>query len=103
IAQDMMDSVAQAGGMPMVLPIISEEADADAILDRMDGLLVSGGPDVDPLLYNEQPHQQLGYVTPDRDVSELLLIGRALERDIPLLAICRGAQMLNVAAGGSLY
>lgn len=103
IADDMMFSVMQAGGLPVVLPYVQDQAGAEAVLDRIDGLLVSGGPDVDPLLYGEEPLPGLGQIMPDRDRMEALYIRIALQRDFPVFAICRGAQMLNAAAGGSLY
>lgn len=94
-------SVEQAGAIPVVLPPIRPEA-AEAVLDRIDGLVLSGGVDVDPALYGRAPHPKLGRVDRRRDDFELALTRIALARDLPILAICRGQQLLNVATGGTL-
>lgn len=101
LREDYLRSVEQAGGLPVVLAP-GQASDAGELLDGIDGLLLSGGPDVDPVLFGEEPHEKLGRVTRDRDDFELALTRAALERDVPLLAICRGQQVLNVAAGGTL-
>ena len=75
----------------------------EVLLDRVDGLLFPGGKDLQPALYGEHPHPQLGAVDPHEDEVELSLAQWAIERDIPILGICRGMQLLNVALGGSLY
>ena len=99
--EDYVRSVEQAGGIPVVLPPVRPE-DVPAILDRLDGVLLSGGVDVDPVLYGQAPHPKLGRVNRRRDDFELALTGEALRRDVPILAICRGHQVLNVATGGTL-
>jgi putative glutamine amidotransferase len=99
--EDYVRSVEQAGAIPLVLPPVRPE-DVSAILDRLDGVLLSGGVDVDPALYGQAPHPKLGRVNRRRDDFELALTGEALRRDIPILAICRGHQVLNVATGGTL-
>ena len=76
--------------------------DAPLVLDRLDGVLLSGGPDVDPGLYARAPHPKLGRVNRRRDEFELALVREAVRRNLPLLAICRGQQVLNVATGGTL-
>ena len=96
-----MRSVERSGAMPLVLPTLPAET-ADAVLDRLDGLLLSGGIDVDPALYGRAPHPKLGRVDRERDDFELALTREALRRDLPILAICRGHQVLNVATGGTL-
>ena len=94
----------EAGAIAVVLPAHGYVDDADALLDRVDGLLVSGGPDLDPALYGQEPHPLLG---PDVDLVsdryEQALLRGAAERDLPLLGICRGLQALNVARGGTLH
>lgn len=98
--------VAEAGGLPVVLPVPTIETPEDQwleLLDRIDGLLVAGGPDIDPVHWGEPPHRKLGAVSPERDRFELPLTRLALERDLPVLGICRGVQTLAVAAGGTLY
>jgi putative glutamine amidotransferase len=99
--EDYVRSVEQAGGVPVVLPPVRPE-DVPAILDRLDGILLSGGVDVDPALYGQAPHAKLGRVNRRRDDFELALTADALRRDVPILAICRGHQVLNVATGGTL-
>ena len=99
--EDYVRSVERAQAVPVVLPALRPE-DAPAVLERLDGLLLSGGIDVDPALYGREPHPRLGRVDRRRDDFELALTRAALARDLPLLAICRGHQVLNVATGGSL-
>lgn len=95
--------VERAGGVPIILPVTR---DADVIaryLGVVDGLLLSGGVDVDPACYGQPAHPELGEVDHDRDATELPLIRAALDADMPIFAICRGIQTLNVALGGTLY
>lgn len=101
LRQDYVRSVEKAGGLPFVLTPGRPE-DALELLDRLDGLLLSGGSDVDPALFGEQRHESVTHVVRERDDFEIALSRTALERDLPLLAICRGQQVLNVAAGGTL-
>ena len=90
-----------AGGMPVVLPPLG---DADALLERLDGVCLSGGPDLDPDAYGAPDrHAELGPTEPGLDAFELALARAADERGLPLLGICRGAQTLNVARGGTLH
>jgi putative glutamine amidotransferase len=95
-------AVAMAGGAPVLIPLELEEAQWRAIYAKLDGILLPGGVDVDPVHYQEAPHPRLGEVDPELDRAELMLARWALADDLPLLGICRGAQLLNVAAGGSL-
>jgi len=96
-------AVQAAGGLAVLLPPDDAAAeDPDVLLDRLDALLLAGGTDVDPAAYGARPHPELGSTVPERDRFELALAHRALERELPLLAICRGMQMLNVACGGTL-
>ena len=96
-------AVEAAGGVPLLLPVTTNADTISRCLDAMDGLLLSGGVDVEPSCYGERPHPALGETDADRDAAELALIRAALERDKPIFAICRGLQILNVALGGSLY
>jgi putative glutamine amidotransferase len=75
---------------------------AEEILDAVDGLIFSGGSDLDPELYGQEPHPETNGIVPERDSAELVLLRGALDRDLPVLAICRGSQVLNVALGGDL-
>lgn len=95
---DYVESVKRAGGEPLVL---DPAEDAGRALDRIDALLMTGGLDVDPLLYGETPHATTE-IDAERDAFEIPLSRAAVTRDMPLFAICRGVQVLNVAAGGSL-
>lgn len=94
-------AVHRAGGIPMLLPPLPDGA--SQALRGVDGLLVAGGADVDATLYQAVPHQGSDQPRPDRDAWELALLAVALERGVPVLGICRGAQVLNVAVGGSLH
>lgn len=96
-------AVQAAGGLPVLLPPDDAVAeDPDDLLDRLDGLILAGGADVDPASYGARPHPAVTRTVPERDRFELALAHRALERELPLLGICRGLQMLNVARGGTL-
>jgi putative glutamine amidotransferase len=97
-----LKAVERAGGVPVVLPPMDHAA-IPALLDRLDGLCLSGGPDLDPDAYGEPPHHLLGEVEPDLDAFELALAREADVRGMPVLGICRGAQALNVARGGTLH
>jgi putative glutamine amidotransferase len=89
-----------AGGRPLLVPP-SDDGVVET-LDVLDGIVFSGGSDIDPDTYGEEPHPQTGDLRPQRDNAELELMKAALERDVPMLAICRGSQLLNVARGGDL-
>jgi putative glutamine amidotransferase len=94
--------VEQAGGLPVVIPPLDEAA-IEPLLDRLDGILLSGGPDIDPELYGAEPHPELGPIEPELDRFELAVARRADAREIPILAICRGTQAVNVVRGGGLH
>lgn len=99
-----VEAVQRAGGLPLILPPDDEAAEKpDPLLDRIDGLILAGGADVDPASYGAASHERTGATRPERDRFELGLAHRAIERGIPVLGICRGAQMLNVACGGTLH
>jgi putative glutamine amidotransferase len=98
-----VDAVHRAGGMALMLPPDAElQRDPDEVLDLLDGLVLAGGADIDPAAYGAERHEATVATVPERDTFEIALARRALERDIPLLGICRGMQLLNVAAGGTL-
>ncbi|MBP5771877.1 MAG: membrane dipeptidase [Bacteroidaceae bacterium] len=103
LAEGYFESVLRAGGTPVILPP-TDNADAlVSVLDRIDGLLLSGGADLNPLFVNEEPLPKLGNINPRRDLAELLLIRLAFDRQIPILGICRGIQMLAAALDGSIW
>ena len=103
VGLDYIRAIEYAGGTPVVLPYVQDSECIDHYLRLLDGLLLIGGVDVDPLLYGQEPHEKLGVVDRIRDDMELELTQKALEKDRPIFAICRGIQLLNVAAGGTLY
>ena len=92
-------AVARAGGLPVEL---TRDAPVDEMVARLDGVIISGGADVDPGHYGHEPHPDLGHPEPDRDAWELAVIAAALRAGTPLLGICRGAQLLQVHFGGAL-
>ena len=96
-------AIARAGGRPLLIaPTPADLDDPAELLELLDGVLVTGGPDIDPAAYGERPHGETAAATPDRDAFELLLVRAAAERDLPCLGICRGMQVVNVAYGGAL-
>jgi len=93
----------RAGGLALILPPDDVVAEApDELLDMLDGLILAGGSDIDPASYGAQPHPETRGMRPERDRFEIALGTRAIERDMPVLGICRGMQMLNVIQGGTL-
>lgn len=97
-------AIQEAGGVPLILPISSSPTVLRQMANRLDGILVSGGNfDIHPRLYGEEATNKLGEIKEERTRFELGLISSALERDLPLLGVCGGAQAINVALGGSLY
>ncbi|MBI1994057.1 MAG: gamma-glutamyl-gamma-aminobutyrate hydrolase family protein [Deltaproteobacteria bacterium] len=97
-------AILDTGGLPLILPITSVRSAIKETLAHLDGVLVSGGNfDIDPAYYGEAAIQALGKVNEERTRFELELIGLALERNLPLLGVCGGAQAINVACGGTLY
>ena len=101
LAATYVDSVLAAGGMPVILP--ESETDLQSILDTVDGLILSGGSDLDPMLYGDSTLHETTYgVDAERDAFEIALFRLAVEQDKPVLGICRGIQSINVALGGTL-
>ena len=96
---DYARGVIEAGGLPVHLPV---DVDADAIVDRLDGLLLTGGADIAPDRYGAERHREVSVVEGERDSLELALYEAAARRGIPVLGICRGLQLINVAHGGTL-
>jgi putative glutamine amidotransferase len=103
LKQEYSRAVYLSGGIPILLANIDDAAMVGELFDSLDGLLITGGGDMNPLLYGETPHSSVSETTAARDSFELAVIERAITRDRPILAICRGYQVLNVALGGTLY
>lgn len=102
--QSYSNAVIQAGGIPILIPVEVTGEMLKDVLNRVDGLIFCGGGDIDPVFYNEPPLvDNLSTIQKERDVYELALMRLALETQKPFLAICRGIQIMNVAAGGNLY
>ncbi|HCA40381.1 MAG TPA: gamma-glutamyl-gamma-aminobutyrate hydrolase [Aminobacterium sp.] len=103
VNRDYTKAIEKAGGVPVILPVVGNLSLAPFLIERVDGVLVSGGYDINPLLYGEEPERKLGFVSASVDRSQLAIIQAALEARKPYLGICKGAQLLNVALEGSLY
>jgi putative glutamine amidotransferase len=97
------DAILLAGGMPVLLPYYQDDEDCYEIAMRLDGLYATGGYDIDPTLFGEEPHPKLGTIIPARDTFEVELIKRMLVMNKPILGVCRGCQTINIAAGGDMY
>jgi putative glutamine amidotransferase len=103
VPRSYVDAIQRAGGVALLIaPDPAFQEDPDPVLDRMDALLLIGGADIDPAAYGTARHPETKHPVPERDTAEIALTRRALARDVPLLAICRGMQLLNVACGGTL-
>ncbi|MEH7225937.1 gamma-glutamyl-gamma-aminobutyrate hydrolase family protein [Bacillus sp. JJ1566] len=102
LSNDYIQAVIQAGGIPVILPIGIDE-DVSQLANKIDGLLLTGGGDIDPTLFGEEPHPKLGTISPGRDHLEPAIIKEMLAANKPILAICRGIQILNIALGGDMY
>ena len=98
-----VESIRNAGGIPLILPPVRTREEATDVLELISGLVLTGGGDISPVYLRENPRRGVGECFPERDVSELLLTQLALQQDLPLLGICRGIQVLAVAAGGGIY
>ena len=100
---DYFDALYEAGAVPVMLSITDDEEDLASLAEKLDGLLITGGQDIDPSLYGEKPHDKLGAPSKLRDLMETKLTDAFLKADKPVLGICRGMQFLNVYFGGTLY
>ena len=103
VNKDYVDAVIRAGGVPLIIPF---SVDKEVIISQaqlIDGLILSGGHDINPYNYGQEPSQKIGEIFPERDIYEMILLEESKKRDIPILGICRGFQLINVAAGGTLY
>jgi putative glutamine amidotransferase len=103
VNNDYVDSVAKGGGIPVMLPVIHNLADVKDQISGLDGIILTGGYDVDPALYGEETRQECGFIMREIDEFYVALVHAADELGIKVLGICKGAQVLNIAYGGSLY
>lgn len=102
VNDDYVKSVAMAGGIPYIIPIVNDEELAKEQISNVDGLILSGGHDVNPLVYGEEPKQKLGSILPERDNFDLCILREAYKGNKPILGICRGLQVINAAFGGTM-
>ncbi|ALG08134.1 gamma-glutamyl-gamma-aminobutyrate hydrolase family protein [Kibdelosporangium phytohabitans] len=101
LMKSYLDSIVAAGGMPVMLPPVGRWLPEH--VSRLDGLVLSGGADIDPSRYGQAPHESTGTLRLERDTSEFGLFHLALEADLPVLGVCRGLQLINIALGGTLH
>ena len=103
MSQRYVKTLTTSGAIPWIVPLLDDQTTLRAIYERLDGVFFPGGVDIDPDSYNEQRSEMCGRVDPDRDRTEIMFAKWAMEDRKPVLAVCRGAQLLSVAAGGTLY
>lgn len=103
VSYHYIESIEMVGGIPIVIPECRHPDIAKSYLDRIDALVISGGVDVSPYLYGENPIKEVDYFSVERDHFEIALVKGALDKGIPVFGICRGIQVINVALGGTLY
>ena len=106
VTQDYSEALSMAGALPMIMPYIESRSEDEQyireFLDEVDGVVLPGGGDIDPALYNSYPQKYLGNISPERDRWELKILQMAMEMKKPILGICRGFQLLNILYGGTL-
>lgn len=96
-------AVLEAGGIPIIIPVMEEEGKMEDYLDIVDGIIFTGGEDVSSLYFNEEPIKEVSSTDLDRDKSEMELFKLAYEKNIPMFGICRGLQLINIGLGGDIY
>ena len=103
IHEDNINAIKNAGGNPILLPYNLDENDLNQFLQFVDGLYLTGGFDIDPTFFGEEPHPRLGMINRQRDEVEIMLIHKFCSENKPILAICRGCQIVNIAMNGDMY
>lgn len=103
LSEKYIEAILLAGGVPVLIPNLLPAAELETLRTRLDGILLTGGSDVDPARFNGAPHPEVYGIYPERDASEITLVQRAVESGQPFMGICRGVQVTNVALGGTLY
>lgn len=103
VAEDYVKAIEKNGGIPLILPVVTDLDIIATYAEKIDGLILSGGNDVDPLYYQEEPQQKLQETLPERDAFEWELLKEVKKRQRPILGICRGCQLLNIFYGGNVY
>ncbi|HMA68366.1 MAG TPA: gamma-glutamyl-gamma-aminobutyrate hydrolase family protein [Candidatus Mcinerneyibacterium sp.] len=103
INEDYVRAIENSGGIPIIIPIDSKQSNINYYLSKINGLLLTGGVDINPEHYGEKPHEKIGKIINERDSLDFTLLEKALNKKIPVLGICRGMQLINVYFGGSLY
>ena len=98
-----LDAIIATGGAPVMLPFTDNEEVVKEHIERLDGIIFTGGPDSDPALYGEKPILKLGSTAPIRDVTEIIYFEHAYAKDLPIIGICRGMQLINILLGGSVW
>lgn len=101
--QAYVEAIKKSGGEPVLMKQATDKESALKAIEEVDCIVLAGGEDINPSLYNEEPHEKLEDVNDERDLSDSLIIEAAIEKDMPLLGTCRGMQILNVVCGGTLY
>nr|WP_312579686.1 gamma-glutamyl-gamma-aminobutyrate hydrolase family protein [Sedimentibacter sp.] len=94
-------TIIESGGIPLIIPYDMDSI--DDYLSTVDGIYFTGGGDVNPILLNEDPHKNIGFICPERDTFEVALFKKAFSMKIPMLGVCRGAQIINISAGGTIF
>ncbi len=103
VSVDYSKAVVAAGGIPVIIPTLDNEEVIDEQLNLIDGLILSGGSDLNPIYFGEDFKDKMGVISPERDKSEMIILEKFMKTDKPVLGICRGHQILNVFYGGTLY
>ena len=103
LAEAYVKAVSLAGGIPVLIPLLIQDEHLQSMLTRLDGILFSGGGDIDPVLFGGEEHPEVNFIDADRDRIEIQLVKIAVQTSTPIFGICRGIQSINVALGGTLY